>query len=391
MSPFRKLFFRPLQTWEELPKHPAILWLDERTLQKIYQHLHLVDQVCLSLSCKQLFALFGEIAKHKSLEFPRLLYIRQPIMCVNSEDVVRNQLLLRLENHRWAYCGKCLRLHPRKELSRHALRDSAIERPCTFYAGIVDLCPCISLTIRAREKLVKILKSPAKSNQTKYGPFEYRLVDGENPRLRHCCTYKCSIQTDYDMTTALVLFIANTGQLSVQAEHTLCMSPPKSPFRYEACFACPHVNLFNFLRSEVREYSLPRAYKDLLSLAPGKQILKACYRCYTLVTKHEIPGNMNQARFWVTRDLGGCKWPTDRAWFDQCRLTGFNFWINDIYGWTLQFVSSERRNIQIMWKKNYYLRQKRRFMEKRRQSEPVDASIDYINDTIRIAVAVPSF
>jgi hypothetical protein len=87
-----------------------------------------------SLSCKELFGLFGTIVKHKDLEFSRLLRIRNPILCMNSQDVLRNQLLLRLENCRWAYCAKCLKLklHPWKELTRHQglLRKSALKRSC---------------------------------------------------------------------------------------------------------------------------------------------------------------------------------------------------------------------------------------------------------------------
>ncbi|KAG2010919.1 hypothetical protein GB937_007463 [Aspergillus fischeri] len=39
MSPWRKI-----AKWKKLPEYPAILRLDERTFQKIYQHLSLVDQ-----------------------------------------------------------------------------------------------------------------------------------------------------------------------------------------------------------------------------------------------------------------------------------------------------------------------------------------------------------
>jgi hypothetical protein len=70
MSRCRKMLSRLLHiSWKKVPKYSAILCLEEHILQKIYQHLSLVDQVCLSLSCKELFGLFGTIAKHKDLEF----------------------------------------------------------------------------------------------------------------------------------------------------------------------------------------------------------------------------------------------------------------------------------------------------------------------------------
>lgn len=74
---------------DESAKILRIPCLDERILEKIYQYLSLVDQVCLSLSCKDLFSLFGKRVKHKDLKFPRPLRIRNPILCVNSPHVLQ--------------------------------------------------------------------------------------------------------------------------------------------------------------------------------------------------------------------------------------------------------------------------------------------------------------
>lgn len=186
MSKRRKLLLRLLHiSPKKVPKYFAILSLDKRILQKIYQHLSLVDQVCLSLSCKDHFDLFRTIGKHKYLEFPRLLRIRNPILCVNSP--YGNQLLRRLENRRWAYCGECLnKLHPRKEFKRRSLRQAALERCCTSYAGIVDLCPCISLTIRGRHKLIKILRSPTKPAKPNLAHSSIKLMIKGNPASATC-------------------------------------------------------------------------------------------------------------------------------------------------------------------------------------------------------------
>lgn len=153
MSRFGKTFVKLLHILCRKIFRPFNFCFDERILELIFQNLSLIDQVCLSLTCKKFFGLFGTIAKHQDFQFPRLLRIRNPILCVNSTtiNVPRNELLLRLENRRWAYCANCLKLHPRKEFARHLLRKSALERSCTYYAGIVDLCPCISLTIRDQD------------------------------------------------------------------------------------------------------------------------------------------------------------------------------------------------------------------------------------------------
>jgi hypothetical protein len=338
MSRRWKMLLRLLHiSWKKLPEYPAILCLDERILQKIYQHLSLVDQVCLSLSCKELFGLCGTIVKHKDLEFPRLLRIRNPILCVNSRNVPRNQLLLRLENRRWAYCAKCLKLHPRKEFTRYSLRQSALERSCTDYAGIADLCPCISLTIRGRDQLVKILKSPAKP-KTQYGPFKYDVGNAGTPILGHFCSY--STRSGYVVRVALVLCIKEPRQLCVVAQHRISFYSSDAHLTAEPTFACPHQDLLslvpgNHVAKDIH-ISLPLTYSEshhqiLLSLV-AEPISRACPLCPTLITKDTLPEDTkNQASFWVFRSLGTCGWPADRPWLDQCRLTGEWFSLNEAY------------------------------------------------------------
>jgi hypothetical protein len=76
-----------------------------------------------------------------------------------------------------------------------------------------------------------------------------------------------------------------------------------------------------------------KPHQDILSLLPGKLELvsKACPMCPTLISKYALSKDMNQAVFWVVRNLGSCEWPADRSWFDQCRLTGARFSHNEIY------------------------------------------------------------
>ncbi|OJJ51132.1 hypothetical protein ASPZODRAFT_322728 [Penicilliopsis zonata CBS 506.65] len=165
-----------------------LLAFSEDILYEIYECLPLVDQACLALSCKRLLSLFGKGLKQEEFAFPHLLRSRAPILCVNSAEVVRNQLLLRLETDTSAYCGRCLKLHPRHEFSpepsspkkRGWWRKSknktttiqtsqALEKSCTVYAGILDICPCTSLTLRGRGRIIDLLQSPSTPLQTRYG------------------------------------------------------------------------------------------------------------------------------------------------------------------------------------------------------------------------------
>lgn len=78
MSEFRKLLLRLLHIApQKVPQYFAIPSLDKPILKMICQHLLLVDQVCLSLSFKDLLGLFGVIVKHEDLEFSRLLRIKK--------------------------------------------------------------------------------------------------------------------------------------------------------------------------------------------------------------------------------------------------------------------------------------------------------------------------
>lgn len=308
--------------WKKVP-NSAILYLDERIFQNIYLHLSLVDQFCLSLSCKELFGLFGTIVKHKDLEFPRLVRIRNPI-----QATLQNQLLLRLENRRWAYCAKCLKLHPRKEFTRHSLRQSALERSCTYYAGIADLCPCISLTIRGRDQLIKILKSKplAKPAKTKYGPFEY-VTDKRLSTLGHSCLF--STRPGYDIRVALVLFII-AGQLCIAARHTISFASSDTHLTAEPTLACPHQDLLSLVPGNQTAKDLhvyqalisSKLHQDILPLIPMNLFSKACPTCQTLIAEYALSEAINQRVFWVVRNLGSCEWPADRPWLDQCRLPG---------------------------------------------------------------------
>lgn len=335
MSRYRKIILGLIQVlWNKAPKDAALLRLNKTILEMIYRKLSLVDQVCLSLSCKELFCRFGTILKHKDLEFPLLLRIRDPILCVNGRDVLRNQIFLRLENRRWAYCAKCLKLHPRREFTRRLLKQSALGRSCTCYAGIADLCPCISMTIRNRDQLVNILKSPAKPTKTKYGPFEYDFDDAGHPTLGHVCLF--STRSGYDMRVALVLFI-KTGQLCIAARHTINFSSSDAHLTAEPTFACPYQDLLSLVPQDQTSKDFHRyqnvrsskAYQDLLSLVPDKPDSEACTMCPTCITKQDLCEDMCQVAFWVVRNLGNFEWPADCHWLKQCRLTGELFLHNE--------------------------------------------------------------
>lgn len=292
---------------------PTILSLQDRALHKIYKYLPPVDKACLSLSCKRFFGLFGTILKEKVFQFPRLLDLRIPILCVNSSKVPRNQLLLRLENHEWAYCGRCLKLHPRKEFHEKLLAEPALKRFCAGYAGIIDLCPCATLTFRDMEHLATLLKSPTTPHQTKIGPFTFNRSAGfqSRPHLSHCCSLPTT--SDYKAQFKIHISIDSSDNVDVTARYTISFSSSYAHLQAEPIFHCPHRGLTCLMNQ-----------KDATQVCPG---------CRTISVRSRAPESEgpNAFVFDVTRFLGRCKWPPNFRWLDNCRLTGPEFSQNQLY------------------------------------------------------------
>ena len=69
--------------------------------------------------------------------------------------------LIQLENDTWACRGRCQRLHPRKEFPPRQLKKYAPQkRICEVWAGLIDRCPCISLTLRDCTHSIDYLEAP---------------------------------------------------------------------------------------------------------------------------------------------------------------------------------------------------------------------------------------
>lgn len=284
-------------------KHTTILYMEDSVLSNIYQRLSLVDGACLSLSCKRLYDLFGATLKQKQFDFPRLLQLRIPILCVNSTNVPRNKLLLLLENRLWKYCGKCLKLHPRKEFSQASLQYPARGRSCTKYAGIVDLCPCAAWTIRERGRIVQLLKSrTAKLPQVQIGPFKFDRT-GE-PHLSHSCSLVTT--PNRNARVEMRIFIDKSDHLVVHSRYTIHLSTCLARTNAEPIVSCPHV--------------------DLNSLIYSNSPNRSCPQCRTLIDRDStLSQDKEIAVFDVKRDLGSCKWPADSHWLSNCRITGDEF------------------------------------------------------------------
>ncbi|KAJ6072598.1 hypothetical protein N7467_010683, partial [Penicillium canescens] len=179
----------------------------------------------------------------------------------------------------------------------------------------------------------------------------------------------------YDVRVALVLFIKETGQLCVAARHTISFTSSDAHLTAEPTFACPHQDLLSLIpRSQAADYYhmyktlfSSKPHLDILSLVPRQMVSKACPMCPTLIKKYALSEDINQAVFWVVRNLGSCEWPADRPWFDQCRLTGTRFSHNEKYWYRSQNLRKMTQGVHGQWERDYCLEQKRRLLQYQRR------------------------
>ena len=108
----------------------------------------------------------------------------------------RMTLLMQLEDRRWLCCGKCRKLHPWKEWDWHNVcTEGPLTRSCMPGAGIVDLCPCISLTIRDKSHIIGYLLGK-RTGKLPFLMSNCLLRDSNNDlkkkkKRRHTLWHKC--------------------------------------------------------------------------------------------------------------------------------------------------------------------------------------------------------
>jgi hypothetical protein len=303
-------------------KKTPILFLPDLLLQKIHDNLSLVDQACLALSCKPFFNLFSTIAEHKELAFPRLLKIKDPRKCINRKDIPRNQLLLRLETKKWLYCGACLKLHPREKFK--LLTDKLLQRRCSKNAGIVDLCPCISLTGADRKKIIHILKFADVPDSTLGGRFELIHDEDMGSYLLHSCVY--SATKHWKTSLSIFVGIDEDRRLVAHTMYRMCAQTyPRVNRRAEPVFACPHT--------------------DLTMLAGWFHGSRKCKYCETCSYGTARP-NTNPATFEVIRVLGRCEGFEGHEGAETHKVVESHDWVDKKEGAKSHEVLKDRERLE---------------------------------------------
>lgn len=275
-------------------------------LDEVFSYLPLPSQVCLALSCKGLYELFNTVLQAKELRFPHLVPRRDEIFLntryvLSKEYIVRMELLLQLENSRWACCAGCQKLHRRKEfLPKSRLQKYPLRRMCMSGSGLVDLCPCIALTIRDRKHVVEYLMG---GNNLSFVDKGY-LKDSCNDKGERCLIHKC---TSYvTVRVEIVLSLAQGDRLIARTRHEV--PPAVIDWKMECVPCCRH-------------YFLWRSIINILDYGPWH-----CEYCHTKIAGPRDPNTLGLTTVVTTmRDLGRGLWPTDlgsdvsATWNAQCR------------------------------------------------------------------------
>lgn len=152
----------------QAPPPKLLSRLPVELLLEIASHLPLPSQVCFALSCRDLYRLLGAVLATDALHFPRVPLRRLTARSLSDRYLVgeeyrlRMELLVLLEDSRWACCALWQKLHPRPEFHPQYFTWFVFRRICITGAGLVDLCPCIVLTLRDRRKIVECLMGRGK-------------------------------------------------------------------------------------------------------------------------------------------------------------------------------------------------------------------------------------
>ncbi|PYI03959.1 hypothetical protein BO78DRAFT_399328 [Aspergillus sclerotiicarbonarius CBS 121057] len=305
----------PRACWKSsrIPNSPrnGLFRLPPHLLERILELLPLSSQACLVLTCHTLYRIYTPILQDHRLRFPRLLANRDPTISLGQANVPRNIFLRQLQNHKWSFCEACLKLHPRTEMAEGNL--------CHAHAGIVDLCPCLTLTPRDKFRLVRVLRNISNAKDRRHYSIEqdprFEVLTDRDPRFPQWMVKKClralfhrctvHYHANVWMDVRIRFYLASKHKIPILVAHTdykvTLYSRPllasMTPY-----FACPHRSL------------LPWAFHRHWHSSD-------CLVCDAWLRLNRIPDIDGKERdVHVVRDLGGFRWPPDIRWEQQCRL-----------------------------------------------------------------------
>lgn len=303
---------------------PFILSLSNELLLAITDNLPIDTRACLALTCKELLTVLAPTLKHIELRYPSLWANHEftSMGYTSTRTNARNRLLLHLQDQHWAYCSMCLKLHPAREFTKLALLRSPKRRVCMDpgLGGVVQLCPCMQLTVRGKAELMKNVLScrrfahfpPARAVVGSDGmPALGKWGVRQDETGRGMLIHSCKVERRRDWVEIILRPVLKRGELNIVTEYVFRLrdddneQPQQSTQQQEwkhPFLNCPHTH--NIPDPGYSGYS-----------SQGQTIMH-CPRCETVFVKC-IPAPSGRWRKMFTyRNLGGFKETV--TWRQQC-------------------------------------------------------------------------
>ncbi|KAL4930238.1 F-box protein [Aspergillus undulatus] len=325
---------RPRACLKELPN---------ALLVRIFNELPLLDQVCLALTCKSFHFVLNPVFENEALRFPRLYQLKlldapsqqqfSLALLERAGGIGRNKLgrtryrlLQRLEDRRLKYCVKCMKLHRREAFAQPTYHGPMVYREyCWTEAGVVDLCPCVTLTVRDKGRIVRCLERMKRGEgvlltgglEKAFVPLE--RVRGENghgdvlplnstPKLVHECQ------------------ISDHGLISAKIKTVLCIRNGISKGKGSPILVAE--TSYNVTTDRrVLDWRPSEGFRDaqynlLWAMRMSERgLLLDDYDVFG----RRLEGETRSDTLSVVRNLGGCDVPVDGHWARQDRLMSPSF------------------------------------------------------------------
>ncbi|KAL5342071.1 hypothetical protein BJX70DRAFT_12586 [Aspergillus crustosus] len=279
---------------------PSLQNIPSQILIYIFDYLNVLDKACLALTCKSFHFIFKDVFDNEVFRFPRLyqLQFTEP----DQFGAIRNQLLHRLQGRRMKYCVKCMTLHRREAFAQPTYHGPMMYRDyCWTEAGIVDICPCIALTVYLRLKILRNLMRYAHGKSTtlkgKLGLlFRFVMFEGR-PAIMHDC--EISEHPYVAARIKTMIYIGGEKMLYARTEYNVTMDVRVMPWRPTEVFRDALYNLLWAVRTSGQGLILD----DMPRFFESDQ------------------GTVRLETLNIVRNLGSCGLPVDKHWFKQDRLT----------------------------------------------------------------------
>ncbi|RDH36792.1 hypothetical protein BDQ94DRAFT_184879 [Aspergillus welwitschiae] len=294
-----------------------LLGLPPELLLQIVSYLSIIEEICLFMTCKQLYAAYGPISKPESVQVHRPAAAIPQSFYNYTSVALRWKLLRYLENDRWQACFRCLVLHPPASFPMQKEDFEHEELLCSLglLAGIVEICPCKKLTFHETMGLRETLRT----RQRSLGALSTQLAPGS---LERFCWHSC---THHSGSTQLAIAVfprlESEDQLIIKTEYQLSITQehpgvePLTPYQ-----ACAHRYLDSWLASVCQRtpYGLPDRH-----CTPCSRIFRCEFCNTTLKCLHVWPrGKVDRQGkrtylFYTERNLGRASSFPDKIWAAQ--------------------------------------------------------------------------